>query len=175
MHSYGGTVGTNALQDVSWTHRLQASLSGCVVQLIYLCSFLLPANESLAGSLGGMPPFIPENENGTCEMLDPGNRFYGDLPEDERQKWLDLLVASPTSTHKTPIAYTAYKDIPSTYISTERDQALPIEAQRMMVRRVQESGAAIDLRTIASDHSPFLGRAEEVAAMVCEVIASVVS
>ena len=165
-------MGTNALKGLSWAQRQQAGLPGGVSHLICICSFLLPVDASLVSALGGQPPHIQENDNGTCTMLDAGDRFYNDLAENDRRKWVEALVTSPTSTHKTPISYAAYKDIPSTYILTEDDHAIPPEAQQMMVKAAQESGAVVDLKTLPSGHSPFLSMADRVAALVLEIKAS---
>ena len=61
MHSYGGVVGSQAvLEEYSKTRREADGLKGGVIQLVFLCSFIIPKGASLATALGGqLPPFIP--------------------------------------------------------------------------------------------------------------------
>ena len=46
MHSYGGSVGTEAVKDLDIQTRYKKSLKGGVLHLIYLCGFLLPKGTS---------------------------------------------------------------------------------------------------------------------------------
>ena len=42
MHSYGGVVGSNALEGMGWAERQSRGLNGGVVHIIYMAAFLLP-------------------------------------------------------------------------------------------------------------------------------------
>ena len=60
MHSYGGIVGTEAVQELLGKKaRESKGLPGGVLRLLYMCAFVPPLGESLASTLGGeLPPFI---------------------------------------------------------------------------------------------------------------------
>ena len=60
MHSYGGVVGTQAVDEsLGKKARQNNDLPGGVVHLLYLCAFIVPLGDSLASALGGtLPPFI---------------------------------------------------------------------------------------------------------------------
>lgn len=60
MHSYGGVVGTEAVDETLGAKQRQIrGLSGGVTHLVYLCSFLLSEGNSLGYAFGGqLPPFI---------------------------------------------------------------------------------------------------------------------
>ncbi len=60
MHSYGGVVGTEAVDETLGAKQRQIKgLSGGVTQLLYLCAFLLSEGNSLGSAFGGqLPPFI---------------------------------------------------------------------------------------------------------------------
>lgn len=60
MHSYGGVVGTEALDEsLGIKERQIKGLSRGVTQLLYLCALLLSKDNSLASAFGGqLPPYI---------------------------------------------------------------------------------------------------------------------
>ena len=45
MHSYGGHVGSDALQDLDFIARSKKGLDGGVIHLVYLCALLLLEGE----------------------------------------------------------------------------------------------------------------------------------
>lgn len=47
-------------------------------------------------------------------MLEPGRRFYSDLPSTEQEKWLALCRPHCASALLTPLTYIAYKYHPVT-------------------------------------------------------------
>ena len=63
MHSYGGIIGSEAInEDLGQTQRAKQGLKGGVVHLLYLCAFIVPVGKSLGDALLGkneLPPFIP--------------------------------------------------------------------------------------------------------------------
>ena len=60
MHSYGGVIGTQAVDEqLGKKARAAKELKGGVTNLVYLCAFILPNGDSLASALGGgLPPYI---------------------------------------------------------------------------------------------------------------------
>ena len=62
------------------------------------------------------------------------------------------------STFQSPISHETYKDIPSTYILTTKDQAFKPEYQ---LKTVQRAGFTM-AKAMETSHSPFLSGPEEV-------------
>lgn len=61
MHSYGGTVGSEAVHG-AWNRQVrnEKGMPGGVIHLLFMCAFIVPVGSSLASTLGGsLPPFIP--------------------------------------------------------------------------------------------------------------------
>ena len=96
-------------------------------------------------------------------MLDPKRRFYSALPEQQQDHWLSLTHHHCASAQLTPLSQEAYKNIPTTYLFTEMDEALPYEAQQMMVTH---AGINITTEKCDGDHSPYLSRQNEVVAAI---------
>ena len=61
MHSYGGIVGTEAVDaSLAKKPREEKGLPGGVLRLLYMTALLLPIGASLGSAVGGqLPPFIP--------------------------------------------------------------------------------------------------------------------
>ena len=82
MHSYGGAVGSNALQDLSISHRARSNLPGGVTQLIYMCAYILPNGGSLtqvvkeAGFWHLWDVFIDNADDGSTFAKDTTQLFY---------------------------------------------------------------------------------------------------
>lgn len=53
------------------------------------------------------------------------------------------------------LTYPAYKQIKSTYVFAEKDQAIILKLQEYMVDKVKASGASIDTVKWDTGHSPF--------------------
>ncbi|MCJ1377259.1 hypothetical protein MMC17_000351 [Xylographa soralifera] len=170
MHSYGGVVGTQAVDaSLGKKARQNKGLAGGVIHLLYLCAFILPLGDSLGSALGGgLPPFIKVEEDGTCNMMEPERRFYNDLPKQQQDHWVSELKPHPAIAQLTPISYAAYMYHPVTYLYCENDQALPLEVQKMMV---VGSGPHFQTETCASGHSPFLSMPETVLKVVEKIAA----
>jgi pimeloyl-ACP methyl ester carboxylesterase len=52
-HSYGGTVGSTAVEGLGYKTRQAEGLDGGVIMLVYMTAFAAPANTSLLDALGG--------------------------------------------------------------------------------------------------------------------------
>ncbi|KAF2651493.1 alpha/beta-hydrolase [Lophiostoma macrostomum CBS 122681] len=168
-HSYGGVVATQALdKNFAIKERQEEGKHGGILNLVYMCAFILPLGLSLEAALGGsLPPFIPED--GLCIMLDPEGRFYQDLPEEEQKKWTSELIKCPAIAQQTPITQTAYLWHPVTYLFCENDQALPYEMQQMMVQNARETGVQFETESCAAGHSPYLSNPEKVIEVIRKI------
>ncbi|KAI3327727.1 alpha/beta-hydrolase [Xylariaceae sp. AK1471] len=164
MHSYGGAVGTDAVghseseTPLDFAARRAAGLEGGVVNLLYLCAYILDAGRSVwdiveeAGFAPLWDQFIETNAaDRSIFPRDPGLAFFsrpneGGRNEDEDIKHLKpLLVRFPMSALQTPVQYAAWKHIPSSYVYTQNDFSVPRTYQDLMTKHVRDQG--VDLRT----------------------------
>lgn len=53
VHSYGGMVGSAAVEGYGYSDRTAAGLDGGVIMLVYLTAFAAPKDTSLLDALGG--------------------------------------------------------------------------------------------------------------------------
>jgi len=54
-HSYGGVVGSNAVEGLDFASRKAQGKNGGVILTIYLSAFMVPKGKSLLDMLGGKP------------------------------------------------------------------------------------------------------------------------
>ncbi|OAP59539.1 hypothetical protein AYL99_06837 [Fonsecaea erecta] len=183
MHSYGGIPGQSAIKGLTspkWeTDTAESKKTGHVIGLILMASgFVVPAKSFIDG-MGGQPPpsFILNKESGFAELVvDPRELFYHDLPEEEGKEWVKKLTKHSmiTLTEGGEHTYAGWMDVPSWYLATTEDHALPVEAQRMFVQMTKDAGGDVTLREIHSSHSPMLSRPEETVQVVLDAVASFV-
>ncbi|WP_189186372.1 alpha/beta hydrolase [Streptomyces albiflavescens] len=149
-HSYGGIPVSQA-----------AAEAGNVSRIVYLTAFQLDVGESLLGFAGA--PVPPEPGDFEPMPNDPIAMFYGDAPRSEAEEAAKRLVPQSTKSFWDVLTKAAWHTVPSTYIICEGDQALPAQAQQVLAER---SGA---VHRIAGDHSPFLSKPAELAALLAKV------
>ena len=100
-------------------------------------------------------------------MLDPERMFYNDLSQEEKAHWVAQTKPHPAAAQPTPLTYAAYRYIPSTYLLTENDQPLPVQAQEGMIAQAEAAyGIQIKKELCTSGHSPFLSQPERVAEVI---------
>lgn len=157
-HSYGGAA-------IS-----QAAYGPDVKRLVYVGAFMPDAGRSSVSYLppGPLAPYIGLRDDGTMEV--PAGQavpsFYHDCAADvaaaaeARLCLQSQAVLGPSATRA------AWRDIPSTYVVTTLDQALPADFQRMFAAQATE---AFDFE---ASHSPFLSRPDDFAALLVRIAAS---
>lgn len=146
MHSYGGVVGGNALEDLLAPQRQTKGLKGGVIHIIYMSAFVQPAGSRLVDPFNGqMPPWMDEDiENDIVHMQNPRQAFYNHVESDaEAQKWLDLTVFCPASVVKDIQSYAPYawvgKGVDGTYLVCRREKELTEVVQEGMASLLGES------------------------------------
>ncbi|KAG8166624.1 hypothetical protein KVR01_002313 [Diaporthe batatas] len=176
MHSYGGVVGTESCRGLGKKDRDAAGEKGGVTRLIYCCAFLLGEGVSLFDMLDNkpLPWFILSDNETRIDPDTPEQIFYNDLSADEAKKSVDTLSHHSYRCLFTKLTYPAYKDIPTTYLLCEKDNAIPLAAQEKMVKNARALGVQIDTVTFDASHSPFLSMPNNVVA-ACKRAASVTS
>ncbi|KAF7920091.1 hypothetical protein EAE99_008212 [Botrytis elliptica] len=156
-HSYGGVVGSSALDTYIATlspSTTPFSPTGLIRRLVYIAAFCLPKSVSLMGALNHSPlPWFsisPDSRAVTCS--DPYEIFYNDISRNEAQKYVEVLKEHSYKTFDSPVTTEPWRYIPSTYVVCEEDKAIPLEAQ-------STSGFGTIERTNVG-HSPFISQPE---------------
>ncbi|KAK9805416.1 hypothetical protein WJX73_002806 [Symbiochloris irregularis] len=140
MHSYGGKVGTPAVQGLSKAARTSNGLPGGIVHLVFLTAAITPEGLSADefGSIG-LPP-IRETAEGATELIDPTKYFYHDLPTDQQKYWASKLRPFKGSRIDKG-GYAGYLHVPSTYLVCENDRVVQVELQRKIIKAAVQAGA----------------------------------
>ncbi|KAH3010854.1 hypothetical protein KXV73_006664, partial [Aspergillus fumigatus] len=134
-HSYGGIVGSSAIKGFAKPKDADNSRSGYVIGLILMASGYTLTGLSFMDPFFGRPPALwrVNNETGYAELVaSPKEIFYHDLPEEEAKYWASQLATQSLKAlfegHE--YTYAGWKDVPSWYIGTVEDRAIPVLAQR---------------------------------------------
>jgi pimeloyl-ACP methyl ester carboxylesterase len=171
-HSYGGAVIT------------VAGAAENVVGLVYLAGYALDEGESLGELQGGFPDSdlptaliqtdVPASVAGEArvDVTVAPERFGPVIGADVEAGLIGVLAASQrplaAAAFSEPAPSAAWRSKPSWAVVASSDHAINPEVQRFGYRR---AGAAIT--EIDSSHLVTLSHPEEVAALICEVIAAV--
>jgi pimeloyl-ACP methyl ester carboxylesterase len=152
-HSYGGIPVTEA-----------ASADLGVAHLVYLCAFQLDVGDSLVSSLGGAVPPWQEVHPTHVRVTTPEAVFYNGVAQELTTQAVAAIGLQSTSSLTQPLSRAAWRELPSTYVVCEQDQAIPVEAQEAM------SGRAGTVLRLDTGHSPFLAAPAELAALLRGVL-----
>ncbi len=163
-HSYGGAVISGA-----------AAARSDVAHLVYLAAFALHAEESVTSLIRAVeaptPPLrqaVVAHDDGTT-TLDPDHvaaALYGCCDPATIAAAVPRLTAQPVATMMQQLGASAVGTMPSTYVRCTLDGAVPLQQQDHMAMRCDH------VVTLETDHSPFLSRPEETAAVIADVIAA---
>ncbi|OAX80393.1 hypothetical protein ACJ72_05271 [Emergomyces africanus] len=173
-HSFGGVAMSEAVKGLGKRGCDDRSLKGGVVGLVYMTAMALVEGQSQASLIIPQTPeekelslayqegmkkyakgMMPINEAG---MIVPDREttrqvVYSRCDPKDVDEALDLLGAQPLAPMAVPVTYTAYRDIPSTFILCENDLAVPPYIQEKMVA---QAGGAMDVVRCEEGHSPHL-------------------
>ncbi|KAL6238423.1 hypothetical protein BDW75DRAFT_201740 [Aspergillus navahoensis] len=181
MHSYGGAVGTEAVQGLAYPIRASTdgASAGGVIHLVYLCAYILPPATRIwdivaeAGFERVFDEYVHTDEqDGSTFPRDPALMFFGGDPTVRREtidSALGSLVRFPRSallarTGEGP----AWRFIPATYVITGQDYGVPKIYQEIMLRKVKEAGVEIRLEEFDTCHSVFISRESEMVRVAVE-------
>ena len=155
-HSYGGVVITEA-----------AAGADGVRHLVYLTAFMLDEGESLADIAGRTPPAwqVPAPDGKTMTVSSPREVFYNTCAPQVAEAAAARLRPHTVASFVEPVRSVAWRDVPSTYVVCDRDNAIPVPAQEAM------SARAGTTHHLESDHSPFLTDPDAVARLIRAVAA----
>jgi len=93
------------------------------VKVLFIAAGILP--------LGATPPVLSffEFNGGAYNCLNPRENLYHELPEAEKDEWMETLGPQPAADWDREIAYCGFKDVPSVYLVCEGDRLLPVDLQ----------------------------------------------
>jgi pimeloyl-ACP methyl ester carboxylesterase len=171
-HSYGGAVISQAAPGVK-----------NVRALVFLSAFALDEGESCASVMEPFPPSMLASTNVASPYDAPGaaggpdlfikidqfhETFCADLSEE---------VAGPMAVSQRPLAAAAFteqpsavgwRDLPSWYLVSERDQAIPPDCERYMAQRMNAVTESVD-----GSHAAFIAQPEVASGLVLKALASI--
>ncbi|KAI2778416.1 alpha/beta-hydrolase [Daldinia loculata] len=174
MHSYGGVVGTNAIEGLTRKDREAKGVSGGVVYLFYLSAYLLAKGQSiwtLIEDLGVSLESIPEitfEKDGTWFLNDPVQALCHDVSREDQEEQKRLSTHHNLDAIKGKTVYEAWKDIPSTYIFTAQDRRVPPILQDLCFANTKEAQVAIKKVVLDCAHAAYVNYPEELADLVVE-------
>ena len=168
LHSYGGAAGTEAAQG----------LRGGVVRLVYMCTSMLQAGESLMGDSMARPvpePLEVNEADGTTFLQeDPVDLLYADVqPDSLAQEMNDRLVRQNGKAQMEQITWPAWSMIPTNYLRTEEDRILFPDWQDRQIGKVRPAGTELTVEFFKASHSPFLSIPGEMVAAIARAAGSV--
>jgi pimeloyl-ACP methyl ester carboxylesterase len=168
-HSYGGAVITQAAPSIANAKAL-----------VYLAAFALEEGESCASVQEPFPPSKLATTNEATRYDAPGavggpdlfikipdfhDTFCADLPDD---------LAGPMAVSQRPLSAAGltenataagWKTLPSWYLVSERDNAIPPDCERFMAER---AGAATE--SIGGSHVAFIAQPDVAAKMILKAV-----
>jgi pimeloyl-ACP methyl ester carboxylesterase len=170
-HSYGGAVISQAVAQVS-----------DVRALVFLSAFALDEGESCAGVMEPFPPSMLASTNVASPYDAPGavggpdlfikieqfhETFCADLDDD---------IAGPMAVSQRPLAAAAFTEtptvvgwrtVPSWYLVSEHDNAIPPECERFMAERMNAVTESVD-----GSHVAFISRPDVASGLILKALAS---
>ncbi|KAH7383492.1 Alpha/beta hydrolase fold-1 [Cadophora sp. MPI-SDFR-AT-0126] len=152
-HSYGGVVGSCAVEDLGFAQRKAAGKEGGVINFVYLSAFALPKGVSLLDALGGNPLPWMNFKGDYVTPNTPEEVFYHDMSPSEQQKWIAQLSHTSAAVFSGKTTHEPWHHIPCTYIYCEEDKAIPLIVQQGIAGSI---GSSITTFSIKASHSPFL-------------------
>src|SRR3984885_6248994 len=170
-HSYGGAVISQAVAKVSEVRAL-----------VFLSAFALDEGGSCVGVMEPFPPSMLASTNVASPYDAPGaaggpdlfikieqfhETFCADLSDD---------IAGPMAVSQRPLAAAAFTEtptvvgwrtVPSWYLVSEHDNAIPPECERFMAKRMNAVTESVD-----GSHVAFISRPDVASALILKALAS---
>ncbi|KAA8641981.1 hypothetical protein EYZ11_004253 [Aspergillus tanneri] len=175
-HSFGGIIMSEAVKGLGKASRQKQGFSTGILRLVYMCSMAIPQGQTHVGQMKAITPEEEKQEKRRRQEADisGGMRytkdgaiiisrdaarkvFYNRCDPADVEEALDMLGSFPSGPLTVPATYTAYREIPSTYIVCENDNALPLPFQERMIA---QGGGVFHVERCQEGHSPFLSNPE---------------
>lgn len=172
LHSYGGMVGSNAVDGLGVHERMQQKKKGGVIMVVFMAAFAIPKGKMLRDvptgaswikfeasflDYGSVNPNI--GQASSCYPLTPEEVFYHDLPVDEQRKAISNLKPSATAILSGCVTYEPWNHIPCMFLFCDNDRAMTLEVQKAMAANLGENAVFFHC---SGSHSAFMSVPEEV-------------
>ncbi|CAJ2505419.1 Uu.00g128130.m01.CDS01 [Anthostomella pinea] len=155
MHSYGGAVGTAAVESLTRQGRAAQGQPGGVVHLFYLCAYLLAAGQSIRKIIA---------RSGLWGRA----RRSQDLDPEDQLEQNNLIVphhmacASGEAVHEGVEAHPEH----ISYVRTTENRCVPPQYQDIFTENVREAGATVAVEVLECGHSAYAKHPNGVADLV---------
>ncbi|KAJ5703611.1 hypothetical protein N7493_011536 [Penicillium malachiteum] len=159
LHSAGGFLGSEAMQGLDKKSRGEEP---GVVGIVFLAGAVFPEGYE------HQPLPFAVVEGGASHCAQPEVLLFGDLQEDEKAQWLAALKPQPAQGWDDTVRYTGWKDVPSTYLICEGDNALPVPLQEQLA-----SLAGSTIERCSAGHLPMLSQPGAVVDVIKSFLARV--
>ncbi|KAL3444150.1 alpha/beta-hydrolase [Aspergillus insuetus] len=178
MHSYGGQVGTNALEGLGAKTRVAQGLPGGVVGLVYIAAAALTEGRS-------MRDFVVEHGHGhlldlafnfaedrTCVSADPKMLVVGAGRSDaDTDAYIATLQRWNGNGFDGKLSACAWRDIRNVgYVHATLDMTMPLDYQKDYVQILRDGGCTVRTWELETGHCPTFTMFEEVARIVSEFV-----
>lgn len=157
-HSYGGMVTSNASRGFSVRERQAQGLDGGIAHIVYLCSFMATAGESLQSitqSSGQDQSTMRVLEDGQVEWLNPIPALYAELDQKRAEELASKLNPFCFAAALGVCEWQPWAVCPVTFLVCARDKIFSPDLQRKLVANARNKGGKISEVTLDAEHSPF--------------------
>lgn len=163
-HSYGSIPSSEAIQGLDLKTRQAAGKPGGVTHMFFCAAFIIPEGQTLISAFGGndLPWFRVSEDKAEVIPEGPAEICYNDLSKAEQDAAVAKLAPQSYQVMHSPVTYAAWRDVPSTYLYCTKDNAIPLEIQKLMVEGTAK-GIPINVEYVDAGHSPFMGKPQETA------------
>ncbi|GKT46684.1 uncharacterized protein ColSpa_06865 [Colletotrichum spaethianum] len=158
VHSYGGMVGSNAIEGLGYQQRAANNETGGVIMLMYLTAFAAPNGTSLLDMLSG--EYLPwmRADGDKVYADDPEDIFYADVNPVLQAEAIARLSWQSARVFADPSTYAPWTEgIEVMFFHTEQDKAIPLATQEAMAAQFPPGYTTFYANT---SHSPFLSHPE---------------
>ncbi|KAL3491534.1 alpha/beta-hydrolase [Aspergillus germanicus] len=185
MHSYGGQVGTNALDKLDIASRTERGLAGGVVHLIHMAALALEVGDSMygmterAGRARNLLAAQEINEDGTSMYRNAVERMLGaggdvavdsGMSEAEMQDYVKTLGTWNAQAMYGVLQHCAWRESPVSYIKALRDQVMPTSYQTKMIEGIRAAGRDVEVFELDTGHSMHVTMTSEVVEIACGIM-----
>lgn len=130
-HSYGGVPASEAIKGLTKSDLQQQGKPGGVTHFVLCTAFLvLEGLPSLDPEKGPLPPYEVVEDGTIIATIDPITTFYNDLPRETAERYAAGLKRQSYKVFASKQTYAAWRHVPTTYLYTENDFALPMMYQK---------------------------------------------
>jgi len=161
LHSGGGFIGANAIENLTAKARLEKKLKGGVVKLVFLSAAVFPE-----GFTHGPLPFTIV-EGGAMNCATPEKLLFNDMSEEDAATWAKVLKPQPATGWDGTVSYAGWKDVPSVYLVCENDQCIPPSLQEQLAGM-----AGSKVEKCNAGHMVMLSMPEKVVAVIKDAATS---